>query len=216
MDALSHHERVTPYMDQSDIENKATVLATNKSPKRHGFLGETLRFAFITLIIVVPFRYFIAQPFIVSGDSMSPTFENSEYLIVDELSYRFNEPARGDVVIFRYPRDQKKFFIKRIIGLPGETIAIDGKVTTIRVPSGNTFTITEGYAIDRGGFKVETAVTLKDNEYFVLGDNRSASSDSRVWGPLKRSLIIGKPIARLYPLDRLAFTPGKTTLGQEK
>ena len=177
--------------------------------KNSGFFGETLRFVFITLLIVIPIRYFIAQPFIVSGDSMVPTFENGEYLIVDEISYRFDEPARGDVVIFRYPRDPKKFFIKRIIGLPGETIHINGKITTIEEPGGNTFTITEDYAIDRGGLKVKTSATLEDDEYYVLGDNRGASSDSRVWGPLKRSLIIGKPIVRLFPLYRLALTPGK-------
>src|SRR6185295_2417670 len=93
---------------------------------RDSFFTELLKFAVIALIIVVPIRFFVAQPFIVSGASMDPTFHNGQYLIVDELSYRFSPPQRGDVIIFRYPRDPSQFFIKRIIGLPGETVKIQG------------------------------------------------------------------------------------------
>ena len=96
--------------------------------KKQGYfeiIKETGRFILITLLVVVPFRFFIAQPFIVSGDSMVPTFHDGEYLIVDELSYSLRDPLRGEVVIFRYPNDRSKYFIKRIIGLSGETVLVE-------------------------------------------------------------------------------------------
>lgn|SRR3989344_843434 len=137
--------------------------------------GEFLSFIIITLLVVLPIRLFIAQPFIVNGASMVPTFENGDYLIVDELTYHFREPERGEVVIFKYPKDPSKFFIKRVIGLPGDTV--DGTL-------------------------------MKEGEYFVEGDNRDASSDSRVWGPVTRDLIIGRPYFRLLPVSEFEFLPG--------
>ena len=93
---------------------------------------ELLRFALIALIIVIPIRIFIMEPFVVSGSSMFPTFDNGDYLIVDKLSYKISDPQRNDVVIFKYPNDKTKFFIKRVIGLPNETVDIkDGVVTII-------------------------------------------------------------------------------------
>jgi len=102
------------------------------SPENKTFLeevGEIVRILVISLMIVVPIRLFVAQPFIVRGASMEPTFYEGEYLVVDELSYRFRDPERGEVIILRYPRNPNEFFIKRVIGLPGETVAIEsGKV----------------------------------------------------------------------------------------
>ncbi len=83
------------------------------------------------LSLFFPIRLFVAQPFIVSGASMDPTFETGEYLIVDQLSYHFDDPVRGQVVIFKYPKDESKYFIKRVIGLPGETVQIEGTDVTI-------------------------------------------------------------------------------------
>jgi len=157
---------------------------------------------------VNPEVFFIAQPFIVSGSSMDPTFENGEYLIVDELSYRFDEPARGDVVIFRFPRDPKKFFIKRIIGLPGETIRIRHDTITItneENPGG--LVLDEPYTSSlTAGNKI---VDLSDTEYYVLGDNRSSSSDSRIWGPLGEDFIVGRAFMRLLPISETGFFPGE-------
>src|SRR4051812_20415331 len=101
-------------------------------PKKENFFWEIFKFTVIALIIILPIRLFIAQPFIVSGASMDPTFETGEYLIVDQLSYRTGDPVRGQVMIFRYPKDETKYFIKRVIGLPGETVSIDGTVVSIK------------------------------------------------------------------------------------
>ena len=177
--------------------------------KEENFLVEIIRFTIIALLIVIPIRIFVAQPFIVQGASMEPTFETGQYLIVDQLSYRLEAPARGDVIVFRYPKDPKKFFIKRIIGLPGETITIDRttvSVTNSQNPNG--FVLDEPY-ID--SMNPDTLLTqeLGENEYFVMGDNRDASSDSRVWGTLNEDLIIGRALIRLLPVSTMEILPGE-------
>lgn len=168
---------------------------------------ELILFALLSLAIVAPIRIFIAQPFIVSGSSMFPTFKNNDYLIIDELSYRLGEPERYDVVVFRYPLDTTKFFIKRIIGLPGEIIDIRGKDIFIK-NTGNP----DGFKLDQSFINNEMSTNkhyeLKNGEYFVLGDNRNSSSDSRVWGVLPREFLIGKAYLRLYPLNKIDFRPG--------
>jgi signal peptidase I len=184
---------------------------SKKDSQKDGFFKELLKFTIIAFLIVVPFRLFVAQPFIVNGASMGPTFHSGEYLIVDQLSYKtFSEPKRGSVVIFRYPEDPSKFFIKRIIGLPGEILEInedDIKITNGENPQG--FFMEEEYILHekRDFFKIE----LKDDEYFVMGDNRASSSDSRIWGPLKKELIVGRPIIRLFPIDKIQLLPGDHT-----
>ncbi len=170
-------------------------------------LRELILFALLSLAIVAPIRIFIAQPFIVSGSSMFPTFHNNDYLIVDELSYRLGDPQRYDVVIFRYPGDTTKFFIKRIIGLPGETIDIKGKDVIIQNKENP-----NGFKLDQSFINNEMNTTkhyvLESDQYFVLGDNRNASSDSRVWGAVPKNLLIGKAYLRLYPLNNINFKPG--------
>jgi signal peptidase I len=172
------------------------------------FLSELIRFVAIAIFIVLPIRVFVAQPFIVSGSSMDPTFSDGEYLIVDEISYDLEAPARGDVVIFRYPNDPSKFFIKRIIGLPGEHLTISGSVVHVADAAHP-----EGRTLDETFLSHQTFgtidVTLSPTQYFVMGDNRPASSDSRIWGPLDRSLIIGRAFVRLLPLSRLGIFPGE-------
>jgi signal peptidase I len=187
--------------------NDPNTLPKTKFQKFMGDAWDLIKFAIIALIIVIPIRIFIAQPFVVSGESMYPTFNNSEYLIVDELSYRLNSPNRGDVIIFRYPNDQKRFFIKRIIGLPNEEIIINnGAVTIVNKDSPDGFKLNEPY-IDE---PFDTTATYKTgaNEYFVLGDNRNRSSDSRVWGILPSKLIIGRAYLRLLPLKSASYLPG--------
>ncbi len=168
-------------------------------------------YALLALVIVTPLRLFVAQPFYVSGDSMEPDFAPADYLIVDELSYRLHDPERGDVIVFRYPLDPAKVFIKRIVGLPGETVQIaDGKVTIVSADHAAITTLDDPFAATSSAPAVTT--TLHADEYYVLGDNRPASSDSRVWGPVARRLIIGRALARLFPLTRFAIMPGADAL----
>lgn len=176
----------------------------------HSFFADDLvKFALLALLIVVPIRIFIAQPFIVRGQSMVPTFQNGEYLIVDQLSYRFHPPARGDVIIMRYPKDPSVFFIKRVIGLPGETVELAGSKVLIEKTGSPTLTLTEPYvASDRLENEYMT-YTLGPTDYFVMGDNRIESSDSRSWGLLPQSDIVGRALVRLLPPTRISFLPGK-------
>lgn len=172
------------------------------------FILEILKIVVIALLIVIPVRYFLFQPFIVWGQSMEPSFGSGDYLIVDEISYRFQEPQRGEVVVFRYPQMPSSRYIKRIIGLPGEKIEIkEGKIMIYK--NGDSFFLDESNYLSPF---VETSPKkwpfiserLRDNEYFVLGDNRSSSSDSRVWGLLPRENIIGRVFLRAWPPSVLA------------
>lgn len=168
---------------------------------------ELIKFAAIALVIVVPIRMFIAQPFVVSGESMFPTFDDGQYLIVDEISYLTKGPHRGDVVIFKYPNDPSRFFIKRIIGLPNETVQIKGDVVKIintEHPEG--FVLKEDYVNEK--FSVNQTYKTGTDEYFVMGDNRNKSSDSRSWGMLPRKLMVGRAYVRLLPIKSMDYLPG--------
>ena len=193
---------------QENDTNEQNILHEEKGASAMSVLWEIVRFAILALIIVVPIRMYIASPFIVSGGSMDPTFGNGHYLIVDQISYRFDEPERGDVVIFKYPNDTSKFFIKRVIGLPGETVELRNGVTIIKnemLPGG--FTLDESYVKFK---KNDTmTITLAEDEYFMMGDNRKASSDSRVWGPLKEGFIKGETLVRLLPITKIDLHPGE-------
>jgi signal peptidase I len=176
-------------------------------------LKEFALFIVLAVVIVLPIRLFVAQPFVVQGESMHPTFENNDYLIVDELTYRFEAPQRGDVIVFRYPGDPKIFYIKRIIGLPGETVSITNGTVTITKTDGTKMTLTEPYAVvDDATYNGTTALT--SDQYFVMGDNRPESSDSRVWGPLPKENIIGRVFLRLLPPTAIGILPGKVDLPQ--
>jgi signal peptidase I len=168
---------------------------------------ELVRFAIIALVIVVPIRVLVAEPFIVSGSSMVPTFHNGDYLIVDKLTYKLMNPKRDDVVVFRYPGDTTKFFIKRIIGLPGETVDIKGEQITITNAEHP-----KGFVLDQPFIKSpsnnDVHFELKGDEYFVMGDNRNASSDSRYWGAVNKSLLSGRAFLRLLPINNIDALPG--------
>ena len=166
---------------------------------KESFWKELGKLILIAVVFVVPFRLFIAQPFIVDGASMDPTFKNGQYLVVDELSYHFSTPERGSVLIFKYPNNPKKYYIKRVIGLPNETVSISkGKVTIVNSDNPNGLLLDESYVVyskdDNSVFKVP------EGEYFVMGDNRAGSSDSRYWGGVPEKNIIGRPILRAWPL----------------
>jgi signal peptidase I len=197
---------------QSSSSSPADSFSQNTPPqqeKKESLIGEIVRFSLFALLIVLPIRLFIAQPFIVSGASMETTFSTGQYLIVDQLTYHLEEPQRGDVIIFRYPKDPSKFFIKRVIGVPGDTVNISGnevKITNTAFPEG--VVLDESYILS---MKPNTTLTeiLGDGEYFVMGDNRDASSDSRAWGVLQRDNIVGRAFLRLFPLTKVGVLPGK-------
>lgn len=178
--------------------------------KKENSIWELVKFALIAIAIVIPIRMFIAQPFIVSGLSMFPTFHNSDYLIVDQISYRFKKPERGDVLIFKYPKDPSKYFIKRVIGLPNERVLLKGNTVTIvnnEHPDG--FVLDEPYIQNQSNNMMN--VVVGDDEYFMMGDNRSASSDSRIWGTLQKKYITGRALVRLLPVKNINIFPGKET-----
>ena len=201
-------------MPLSPQENEIETRTQSRRGLR-SWLNEIVILALFALIIVVPIRWFVAQPFIVRGASMEPTFENGEYLIVDQLSYRFENPKRGDVIIMRYPKDPSTFFIKRIIGLPGETVEFIGNRILIQRGAG-----TEALALDQAFLDPKRTreeygtYALGPDEYFVLGDNRMESSDSRSWGPLPAKDIVGHTLLRLFPPTRIALLPGEVSLPQ--
>lgn len=194
--------------------------------KKTGFwhnVREWAQVIVIALIIALPIRYFVAEPFVVNGASMDPTFSSGQFLIVDRLTYNFNLPQRGDVIVFEYPNDPRVYYIKRIIGLPGETVSIkDGQVSVTEAATSSSTTprtvvLDEPYIQTiHDSHDTMPAKTLGAEEYFVMGDNRAQSSDSRVWGPLDKSFIIGRPIVRLVPVNSFAVIPGQYHEDQNK
>ena len=179
------------------------MLATMK--KLLSFIWEIIKIVIIALAIVVPIRYFLFQPFFVKGESMEPNFQNGDYLIIDELSYRLREPERGEVIVFKYPRNISQRYIKRIIGLPGETVEIkDGKVTVYQKNSEIKVLDESNYLPAYFQTSGNLRINLNENEYLVLGDNRPSSSDSRIWGPLPKEDIIGRVLIRAWPAAAIA------------
>lgn len=160
-------------------------------------------------------RPFIAEPFVVSGSSMVPNFHNREYLIIEKLSYRLHAPERGDVIVFRYPKDPTQYFIKRIIALPGERVTISqGHVVVFNSQHPEGLTLDESYLPSQNvTLGRPELVELSGSDYYVLGDNRMYSSDSRVWGPLPKAEFIGKAWLRVLPLSQFGLIP-KSNLPQ--
>lgn len=171
------------------------------------FFWEIIQIVIIALVIVVPIRYFVFQPFMVRGASMEPNFHNGDYLIVDELSYRLREPERGEIIVFNYPQDPSQRLIKRVIGLPGERVELtEGKITVID-HLGSELVLNEAdYLLpSESAFLGQKKIVLSQDEYFVLGDNRSHSFDSRRFGPLERKHIIGRALIRAWPFNDITF-----------
>lgn len=187
-----------------------------------GFVLEIIKIILLAFIIIVPIRVFLFQPFFVQGASMEPNFQNGQYLIVNEFGFKkttvavsdlklfsvgaFRNIARQTVVVFRYPKNPNTFFIKRIVGLPGEKIEVKNggyKIFNKENP--------DGFSPDESAYLAKSTKTtgdlvvmLKDNEYFVMGDNRAFSSDSRAWGPVTDDNIIGEVLLRAWPLNEMA------------
>ena len=168
------------------------------------FVWEVLKVVIVVFAIIIPVRHYLVKPFYVRGASMEPNFHDYEYLVVDELSYRLREPARGEVVVLKDPLDPSQYFIKRIIGLPGEHVVVrDGAVRI------------NGKILDESAYLEDSVrttgrddVTLQTDEYYLLGDNRQASLDSRVFGPLDKSEFVGRTWIRAWPVSQLdVFEP---------
>jgi signal peptidase I len=186
------------------------------------FVWEIVKIVALAFIIIIPIRVFLFQPFFVQGASMEPNFEDKQYLIVNEFGYKktlvkiagstildvkpFKDIERQKVVVFRYPLDPSKFFIKRVIGLPGEKVEIrEGKILIYNQEN------PDGFALDERQYLQATlrtngnmSIALKSDEYFVMGDNRMFSSDSRSWGPVPEKDIVGKVLLRAWPLDKIS------------
>ncbi len=170
------------------------------------FFVELIKVILISLAIIIPVRYFLIQPFYVKGASMEPNFHDHEYLIIDELSYRFKKPQRGDIVVFRYPLDPSQYFIKRIIGLPEETIEIrDNAVYIYNEDETQGIRLTENYIPEAVFTQGSDRVILNKDTYYVLGDNRDSSLDSRRFGPIEESAIIGRVWFRGWPFQTFSF-----------
>ena len=188
-------------------EEKSTIWST---------LIDIVETIVVAAAIFVVVYLFLLQPHQVRGASMKPNFHDGEYILTDKISYRFGEPKRGDVIIFTSPTDQDVDFIKRIIGLPGEKVKIsDGKVTITNSEHKDGFVLQEPYETlgpTSGGKEApqNTEVEVGENEYFVLGDNRLESFDSRSWGNLPKKNIIGKAWLRYWPLNKIGFVTHPT------
>lgn len=192
-----------------------------------GVFWEIVKMVLWVVVIIVPLRVFLIQPFFVQGASMEPNFEDREYLIINELGYKttnvgfgsgekalnfftvksFKELERGDVVVFRYPKNPSVFYIKRIIGLPGEKIEIkDNQVMISNSENPNGFVLDESaYLPPAEAISGDQIVELTGDEYFVMGDNRQYSSDSRSWGPVPEEDVIGKVLLRAWPIGKAAI-----------
>ena len=160
-------------------------------------LVEITAVAFAAVFLI---RSYIVQPFLVSGSSMVPNFSDGDYLLVDEITYRFRAPERGEVVVFRYPKDESVYFIKRIIGLPGEKIVIrDKQVIVFNDSYKEGFVLDEKYLTNGIPFLGNAEFEVPSDSYFVLGDHRDQSFDSRSWGALSKNDIVGLAQFRLWP-----------------
>ena len=202
------------YQDNKNIESTEEVYGVGS------FLWEVIKVFFWALIIIIPIRIFLFQPFFVQGASMEPNFENGDYLIINELGYKqsdiniagvhifssnsFKNLNRYDVAVFRYPVNPQLFFIKRVIGLPGEEVKVEnGKVKIYNAQNPDGFILDESKYLSPNLFTTGNLdIKLEQDQYFVLGDNRKASYDSRAWGAVPKSDMIGKVLIRAWPVSK--------------
>ncbi len=181
-----------------------------KQPSRLLIFLENVLYIGAAIGLALLIQAFVVRPFIVSGNSMDPRIKNGQYLIIDEISYRLREPVRGDVIVFKAPPEPTKYYIKRIIGLPGDTVTIKGTTVTISNASNP-----DGFVLDEDFIthtqKDSLSVKVPADNYFVMGDNRSGSYDSRSWGMLPESNIRGRALVRLLPLSEIDYLPAHET-----
>lgn len=171
---------------------------SNQMTKKKSPLMELLESLAIAVLLAVVIRMFILQPFFIPSGSMEPTLQIGDRIIVSKISYHFYEPERGDIVVFKYPLDPKRDFVKRLVGKSGETVAIRNSKLYI-----NGQQVPENYLPAGLKFNDFGPVKVPDGHYLMLGDNRNNSDDSRVWGPLPGDLVVGKAVLVYWPLNRI-------------
>lgn len=167
-------------------------------------LAEFIEFIAIMAAILIVIRFLIAEPHLVSGSSMVPNFHTGDYIITNKLLMKISQPKRGEVIVLQNPRNQDQVFIKRVIGMPDEKIKLsqgqvfinDEPLDEPYLPQG-TITSGEQFLTD------DEEIVVPSGQYFVLGDNRGESSDSREWGPIPAQLIVGQAYLRYWPLNKI-------------
>jgi len=200
--------------------SQATTAPTTTPEQKKGADRSLALYIIVAFGLALIIRFFVATPYLVSGSSMEPNFYDYHYLIVDRLSYTFSAPQRGDVIVLDLPEDTSRALIKRIVGLPGETIELTGPNPSVIIinkdhPKG--FELNEPYISSANyGGTTNTRYTLGADEYFVLGDNRKVSADSRTWGILPKSDIVGRVFLRLYPFNSISILPAEARYTDSK
>jgi len=179
--------------------------------------GALFGYTIFTLGLALFIRFFVAAPYVVSGSSMEPNFHNWDYLITDRLTYRFEEPVRGDVIVFKLPQEPSRSLIKRVVGLPGDTVTVrDNRIEISNAAHPQGFVLDEPYLSEENfGGPSGISLTLGGDEFFVMGDNRRVSSDSRTWGVLPRENVVGRVLVRLFPLSQLGVLPAEARYLQD-
>lgn len=198
-------QNIDQELGQDESQNKIIQEKTSfKIPPWLDFVIDLVKIALLAFIVVWPIHHFVFQPFYVVGPSMEPSFYDQEYLIIDEITYRFHEPQRGEVIIFASPNDPKDHLIKRLIALPGEKVVVKkGSVYVYNddLPQGIKLNEAD-YLFSGTNTQGQIEIELADDEYYVLGDNRNVSMDSRLFGPIKREAITGRAWFRGWPFDQ--------------
>src|SRR4051812_2439818 len=184
---------------QSSIVIEALQPSTSKAPRSCPVLAVWLRDLVISLAISAFIIIFLYQPVKVEGTSMMPSLDDQERIFVNKYVYRLESIQRGDIVVFRYPRDPSKSFIKRVIGLGGDRIRIDGGEVFVNGEAVDEEYVPAAYADQRS----YSEIVVPANSYFVLGDHRTMSNDSRDFGPVNVSYIYGKAVFGYWPMDKM-------------
>lgn len=182
----------------------ADVLCGEKGHSKKSTIREIVESLLIALILALLIRTFIFQPFWIPTGSMDPTLKVQDHIIVNKFGYHFWEPQQGDIVVFKYPLDPERDFVKRLIGKSGEKVEIRNSKVYI-----NGQVMPENYLPQGLRFQDFGPVIVPENSYLMLGDNRNNSEDSRVWGPLPKDLVIGKAVLVYWPIDRIGLLRGK-------
>jgi len=188
-----------------DLDIKETVGKKEKNvlAAASTFFLELIKIVILAGITIGVVRYFLFKPFYVKGQSMEPNYYEKDYLIIDELSYRFREPQRGEVIVFEAPTNNKDYYLKRILGLPGERIKIEGsKVIVYNDDHPQGVVVEELYLDENTVGSVMQTIGL--DQYFVMGDNRDSSYDSRRFGPIDEKDIVGRTVLRGWPFNRIS------------
>ncbi len=195
LSALTDYNKLPKLLSMQDILKRAVSI-----------FFDLIESVVVALSIFVVIYLFLVQPHQVKGASMDPTFHDGQYILTDKISYRFNLPQRGDVVVFKAPMNPDFDYIKRIIGLPGDTITIqEGQVVINEQPLSDEYIQSDTVLLPGQYIREGEQMTVGSDEFFVLGDNRSHSADSRQWGMVPKKDIIGKVFFRYWPVNKFGI-----------